>query len=118
MLSGKKTYSTGVGAIAVCIGMYLQDPDAMPLGTMISTVVTALLAMFVRSGVKSEAKKKFEKVLGIDDAIDGIIGRGMSVGSIEQHESVDDGREREGLQEGSTGQPRLVPGSTEDDSKT
>jgi hypothetical protein len=57
MLSGKKTYSTGVGAIAVCIGMFLQDPDAMPLGTMISTVVTALLAMFVRSGVKSEAKK-------------------------------------------------------------
>ena len=59
-----------------------------------------------------------EKVLGIDDAIDGIIGRGMSVGSIEQHESVDDGRERGGLQEGSTGQPRLVPGSTEDDSKS
>ena len=53
-ISGKKTYSVGIGAIAVCIGMFLQDPEAMPLSTMISTVITSLLAMFIRSGVKSD----------------------------------------------------------------
>lgn len=53
-ISGKKTYTTGFGAIAVCVGMFLQDPEAMPLSTMISTVVTALLAIFIRSGVKKD----------------------------------------------------------------
>lgn len=53
-ISGKKTYSVGIGAIAVCVGMFLQDPETMPLATMISTVITSLLAMFIRSGVKSD----------------------------------------------------------------
>tara|TARA_R110002051_G_scaffold322051_1_gene411477 strand:- start:657 stop:848 length:192 start_codon:yes stop_codon:yes gene_type:complete len=53
-ISGKKTYSVGIGAIAVCVGMFLQDPETMPLATMISTVITALLGMFIRSGVKSD----------------------------------------------------------------
>jgi hypothetical protein len=57
-----------------------------------------------------------EKVRNIDDAIDGIVGDGMSVGRIEQYREVDDGPEREGLQEGGDGQPRLVPGSLENDS--
>lgn len=54
MLSGKKTYTTGIGAIAVCVGMWLQDPTAMPMATMIQTIITALLAMFIRKGVKSD----------------------------------------------------------------
>lgn len=59
-----------------------------------------------------------DKVRNIDDAIDGIVGSGMSVGSVEQFRETDDGGEREGLQEGGDGQPRLVPGSSEDGSKT
>jgi hypothetical protein len=53
-ISGKKTYSTGIGAIAVCVGMFLQDPETMPMSTMIQSIITALLAMFIRSGVKSD----------------------------------------------------------------
>jgi hypothetical protein len=53
-VSGKKTYTTGIGAIAVCVGMFLQDPETMPMSTMIQSIITALLAMFIRSGVKSD----------------------------------------------------------------
>lgn len=59
-----------------------------------------------------------KKVRNIDDAIDGIIGSGMSVGGVKQHQPIDDGAEREGIQEGGDGQPRLVPGSSEDGSET
>ena len=58
-----------------------------------------------------------EKVRNINDAI-GIIGSGMSVGEVRQHQPIDDGAEREGIQEGGDGQPRLVPGSSEDGSET
>tara|TARA_Y100001968_G_scaffold21026_1_gene16620 strand:+ start:5226 stop:5417 length:192 start_codon:yes stop_codon:yes gene_type:complete len=56
-ISGKKTYTTGIGAIAVAVGMYFQDPETMPLATMVQTCITALLAMFLRSGVKKAEDK-------------------------------------------------------------
>jgi hypothetical protein len=51
-ISGKKTYSMAAGAVAVAIGTWLQDPEAMPMATMIQIVITSLLAVFLRSGVK------------------------------------------------------------------
>tara|TARA_Y100000310_G_C20683831_1_gene817694 strand:- start:2241 stop:2528 length:288 start_codon:yes stop_codon:yes gene_type:complete len=57
-----------------------------------------------------------EKVRNIDDVINGLAGDRMSIGSIEQYREVDDGPEREGLQEGGDGQPRVVPGNFENDS--
>ncbi len=51
-ISGKKTYTTAAGAIAVAVGTWLQSPDTMPMATMIQIVITSLLAMFLRSGVK------------------------------------------------------------------
>ena len=51
-LSGKKTYSMAAGAIAVAVGTWLQDPDAMPMASMIQIVITSLLAVFLRKGVK------------------------------------------------------------------
>jgi len=53
-LEGKKTYSVGIGAISVAVGLWLKDPEAMPLATMIQTVIGALLAMFLRKGVKTD----------------------------------------------------------------
>jgi len=51
-ISGKKTYSMAAGAIAVAVGGWLQDPEAMPIATMVQIVITALLSVFIRSGVK------------------------------------------------------------------
>ena len=51
-ISGKKTYSVAIGAIAVAVGTWLQTPETMPLSTMIQIVITSLLAVFLRSGVK------------------------------------------------------------------
>ena len=51
-ISGKKTYSLAIGAIAVAVGTWLQTPETMPLSTMIQIVITSLLAVFLRSGVK------------------------------------------------------------------
>jgi len=51
-LKGKKTYSTAAGAIAVAVGTWLQDPEAMPMASMIQIVITSLLAVFLRKGVK------------------------------------------------------------------
>jgi membrane protein implicated in regulation of membrane protease activity len=51
-ISGKKTYSLAAGAIAVAVGSWLQDPVAMPLASMIQIVITSLLAVFLRAGVK------------------------------------------------------------------
>ena len=55
MLDGKKTYGTAAGAIAVAVGPWLQDPEMMPLASMIQIVITSLLAIFLRKGVKTEA---------------------------------------------------------------
>ena len=55
MIDGKKTYGTAAGAIAVAVGTWLQDPEMMPLASMIQIVITSLLAIFLRKGVKTEA---------------------------------------------------------------
>jgi membrane protein implicated in regulation of membrane protease activity len=51
-ISGKKTYTMAIGAIAVAVGTWLQSPETMPLSMMIQIVITSLLAVFLRSGVK------------------------------------------------------------------
>lgn len=54
MLKGWKTYLTGVGAlIGVAIG---AATGALPVAEAINIGVTALLAMFIRSGVATDAK--------------------------------------------------------------
>ena len=52
MISGKKTYITGIGAILGAAGAYLQG--SLEMAEAIQLAVTALLAMFVRAGVKSD----------------------------------------------------------------
>ncbi len=52
MLKGKKTYMTAAGGILAAIGAYLSGD--MELGTTINLVVTSLLAVFLRKGVKSD----------------------------------------------------------------
>jgi hypothetical protein len=51
-ISGKKTYTMAAGAIAVAVGTWLQTPELMPMSTMIQIVITSLLSVFIRSGVK------------------------------------------------------------------
>ena len=51
-ISGKKTYSMAAGSIAVAVGTWLQTPELMPMATMIQIVITSLLSVFIRSGVK------------------------------------------------------------------
>ena len=51
-IKGKKTYSMAAGAIAVAVGTWLQDPEMMPLASMINIIITSLLACFLRIGVK------------------------------------------------------------------
>ena len=51
-IKGKKTYSMAAGAIAVAGGTWLQDPEIMPIANMIQIVITSLLAVFLRVGVK------------------------------------------------------------------
>ena len=53
-LEGKKTYTVGIGAICAAVGLWLQNPETMPLATMLQTVIGALLAMFIRKGVKTD----------------------------------------------------------------
>tara|TARA_B100001113_G_scaffold276353_1_gene230932 strand:- start:586 stop:759 length:174 start_codon:yes stop_codon:yes gene_type:complete len=52
MLSGKKTYMTAAGGILAAVGAYFSGD--MEIGTMINIVVTSLLAVFLRKGVKSD----------------------------------------------------------------
>ena len=49
MLSGKKTYITGVLAILGAVGAYLAG-DSTPMEAA-QLVVTALIGMFIRNGV-------------------------------------------------------------------
>ena len=51
-IKGKKTYSMAAGAIAVAVGTWLQDPEMMPIASMINIIITSLLACFLRIGVK------------------------------------------------------------------
>ena len=52
MLSGNKTYMTAVGGILAAVGAYLSGE--MEMGATINVVVTSLLAVFLRKGVKSD----------------------------------------------------------------
>jgi|TARA_R110000824_G_scaffold88618_1_gene217844 UDP-N-acetylmuramyl pentapeptide phosphotransferase/UDP-N-acetylglucosamine-1-phosphate transferase len=52
MLSGKKTYVTAIGGILAAVGAYFSGE--MEMGVMINVVVTSLLAVFLRTGVKSD----------------------------------------------------------------
>jgi hypothetical protein len=52
MLEGKKTYMTAAGGILAAVGAYFSGD--MELGMMINLIVTALLAGFLRKGVKSD----------------------------------------------------------------
>lgn len=50
-LSGYKTYITGAAAIASAVALYASGTDTLP--EMVQLVITALLAMFIRSGVST-----------------------------------------------------------------
>ena len=52
MLQGKKTYMTAVGGILAAVGAYFSGE--METGVMINVVITSLLAVFLRKGVKSD----------------------------------------------------------------
>ena len=52
MLSGKKTYVAAAGGVLAAVGAYLSGE--MELGAMINVVVTALLAVFLRVGIKTD----------------------------------------------------------------
>ena len=52
MLTGKKTYITAAGGILAAVGAYFSGE--MEMGVMINLVITSLLAVFLRKGVKSD----------------------------------------------------------------
>lgn len=52
MMKGKKTYITGIGAILGAAGAFMQG--SLELAEAIQLAITALLAMFVRSGIKTD----------------------------------------------------------------
>jgi|TARA_R100000687_G_C6312556_1_gene101131 hypothetical protein len=51
-LQGKKTYMTAVGGVLAAVGAYFSGE--MEMGVMINVVVTALLALFLRKGIKKD----------------------------------------------------------------
>ena len=53
MLKGKKTYITGIGALLVSQS---RSQGQMELSEAVQTSIAALLAIFVRKGITSEAK--------------------------------------------------------------
>ena len=52
MLKGKKTYMTAAGGGLAAVGAYFSGE--MELGMMLNLVITSLLAVFLRKGVKSD----------------------------------------------------------------
>ena len=52
MLKGKKTYMTAAGGVLAAIGAYFSGE--MELGMALNLVITSLLAVFLRKGVKSD----------------------------------------------------------------
>ncbi|HHZ97495.1 MAG TPA: hypothetical protein EYN67_18580 [Flavobacteriales bacterium] len=57
-LKGKKTYFTAGAAILTALGAYFSGEAN--LGVMIQAVFAALMVVFLRHGVTSEAKKAVE----------------------------------------------------------
>jgi len=51
-LQGNKTYMTAVGGVLAAVGAYFSGE--MEMGVMINVVVTALLALFLRKGIKKD----------------------------------------------------------------
>jgi hypothetical protein len=51
-LQGKKTYLTAVGGVLAAVGAYLSGE--MEMGVMINIVITSLLALFLRKGIKKD----------------------------------------------------------------
>ena len=51
-LKGKKTYMTAAGGILAAVGACFSGE--MELGMMLNLVITSLLAVFLRKGVKSD----------------------------------------------------------------
>lgn len=54
-LSGKKTYFTAAAAVVTALGAYFTGE--VDLTTTIQSVFTAIMVIFLRQGVASEAKK-------------------------------------------------------------
>ena len=52
MLKGKKTYMTAAAGILAAVGAYFSGE--MEMGMMLNLVITSLLAVFLRKGVKSD----------------------------------------------------------------
>ena len=52
MLSGKKPYMAAAGGVLAAVGAYFSGE--MELGAMINVVVTSLLAVFLRVGIKTD----------------------------------------------------------------
>ena len=52
MLSGKKTYMAAAGGVLAAVGAYFSGE--MELGAMLNVVVTSLLAVFLRVGIKTD----------------------------------------------------------------
>jgi hypothetical protein len=51
-LQGKKTYMTAVGGVLAAVGAYFSGE--MEMGVMLNVVVTSLLALFLRKGIKKD----------------------------------------------------------------
>ena len=51
-LQGKKTYMTAVGGVLAAVGAYFSGE--MEMGVMMNVVITALLALFLRKGIKKD----------------------------------------------------------------
>ena len=51
-LQGKKTYITAVGGVLAAVGAYLSGD--VELGVMMNIIITALLALFLRKGIKKD----------------------------------------------------------------
>jgi len=51
-LQGKKTYMTAVGGVLAAVGAYLSGD--IEVGVMMNIVITALLALFLRKGIKKD----------------------------------------------------------------
>ena len=61
-LSGKKTYFTAGAAVLTALGAYFAGE--VDLSTTIQGVFAALMVVFLRQGVTSEAKKAADKTEG------------------------------------------------------
>lgn len=50
-IKGKRTYMVAIGGVLAAVGAYMSGD--MEMGMMINIVITSLLAVFLRKGVKA-----------------------------------------------------------------